>query len=114
MRMKRGSGRAAAERSEPGSRRKRTRKSRGGGGSDSRLRLWAKRIALWGGGLAVLGAVFLAVAVSFAVQTMPSYYQLKATQNDQTILCARATALRLWNWAPVSATGWTTTRFRKS
>ena len=86
MRMKRGSGRAAAERSEPSSRRKRTRKSRGGGGSDSRLRLWAKRIALWGGGLAVLGAVFLAVAVSFAVQTMPSYYQLKATQNDQTIL----------------------------
>jgi len=86
MRMKRGSRRAAAEHSEPGSRRKRTRKSRGGGGSDSRLRLWAKRIALWGGGLAVLGAVFLAVAVSFAVQTMPSYYQLKATQNDQTIL----------------------------
>ena len=86
MRMKRGSRRAAAERSEPGSRRKLTRKSRGGGGSDSRLRLWAKRIALWGGGLAVLGAVFLAVAVSFAVQTMPSYYQLKATQNDQTIL----------------------------
>ncbi|WIW96652.1 transglycosylase domain-containing protein [Altererythrobacter rubellus] len=84
--MKRGSRRAAAERSEPGSRRKLTRKSRGGGGSDSRLRLWAKRIALWGGGLAVLGAVFLAVAVSFAVQTMPSYYQLKATQNDQTIL----------------------------
>ncbi len=86
MRMKRGSRRAAAERSEPGSRRKRTRKSRGGGGSDSRLRLWAKRIALWGGGLAVLGAVFLAVAVGFAVQSLPSYYQLKATQNDQTIL----------------------------
>jgi penicillin-binding protein 1A len=86
MRMKRGSRRAAAERSEPGSRRKRTRKSRGGGGSDSRLRLRAKRIALWGGGLAVLGAVFLAVAVGFAVQSLPSYYQLKATQNDQTIL----------------------------
>ncbi len=86
MRMKRGSRRAAAERSEPGSRRKRTRKSRGGDGSESRLRLWAKRIGLWGGGLAVLGAVFLAVAVGFAVQTLPSYYQLKATQNDQTIL----------------------------
>ncbi len=86
MRMKRGSRRAAAERSEPGSRRKRTSKSRGGGGSQSRLKLWAKRIALWGGGLAVLGAVFLAVAVGFAVQSLPSYYQLKATQNDQTIL----------------------------
>ncbi|MDA0819325.1 MAG: PBP1A family penicillin-binding protein [Proteobacteria bacterium] len=84
--MKRGSRRAVAERSEPGSRRKRTRKSRGGGGSESRPKLWAKRIALWSGGLAVLGAVFLAVAVGFAVQSLPSYYQLKATQNDQTIL----------------------------
>lgn len=89
MRMKRGSRRAAAERnqrSEPGSRRKRTRRSSGGGGPQSGVRLWTKRLALWGGGAAVLAAIILIIAVASAVQTLPSYYQLKATQNDQTIL----------------------------
>ncbi|TWJ09270.1 penicillin-binding protein 1A [Altererythrobacter ishigakiensis] len=89
MRMKRGSRRAAAERnqrSEPGSRRKRTRRSSGSGGPQSGVRLWAKRLALWGGGAAVLAAIILIIAVASAVQTLPSYYQLKATQNDQTIL----------------------------
>lgn len=89
MLMKRGSRRAAAERnqrSEPGSRRKRTRRSLGGGDPQSGVRLWARRLALWGGGAAVLAAIILIIVVASAVQTLPSYYQLKATQNDQTIL----------------------------
>ena len=92
MRMKRGSRRAAAERnkrSEPGSPRKRTRKTRrsgAGGGSESPAKRWAKRIALWGGGLALLGVIALSIAVASAVQSLPSYYQLKATQNEQTIM----------------------------
>ena len=52
----------------------------------SRVKIWFKRIALWGGGLAVLGFVFLAIAVAFAARSLPSYYQLKATQNAQTIV----------------------------
>ncbi|RGP39698.1 Penicillin-binding protein 1A [Altererythrobacter insulae] len=92
MRMKRGSRRAAAERnkrSEPGSSRKRTRKTRrsgGGGGSQGPVKRWGKRIALWGGALALLGIIALSVAVASAVQSLPSYYQLKATQNEQTIM----------------------------
>ncbi len=52
----------------------------------SRVKTWFKRIALWGGGAAVLGLVFLAIAVAFAARSLPSYYQLKATQNAQTIV----------------------------
>ncbi|MBX7458344.1 PBP1A family penicillin-binding protein [Qipengyuania sp. 1NDH17] len=52
----------------------------------SRVKTWFKRIALWGGGVAVLGLVFLAIAVAFAARSLPSYYQLKATQNAQTIV----------------------------
>ena len=52
----------------------------------SRVRTWFKRLALWGGGLAVLGLVFLAIAVAFAARSLPSYYQLKATQTAQTIV----------------------------
>ncbi|MGE5953160.1 MAG: transglycosylase domain-containing protein [Qipengyuania vulgaris] len=52
----------------------------------SRVKTWFKRIALWGGGIAVLGLVFLAIAVAFAARSLPSYYQLKATQNAQTIV----------------------------
>ncbi len=47
---------------------------------------WIKRLAVWGGALALLGALFIGLAVAFAVRSMPSYYQLKATQNAQTIV----------------------------
>jgi len=52
----------------------------------SRLGLWVKRIALWGGALALLGALFLGIAVAFAARSLPSFYQLKATQAGQTIV----------------------------
>ena len=37
-------------------------------------------------GLALLGAVFLGIAVIFAARSLPSFYQLQATQNAQTIV----------------------------
>ncbi len=52
----------------------------------SRVKFWARRISLWGGGLAILGLVFLGIAIAFAARSLPSYYQLKATQNAQTIV----------------------------
>ncbi|MBV7258963.1 transglycosylase domain-containing protein [Erythrobacter crassostreae] len=87
---KRGSRRAAAEResSRSGSRsktRKSTKKAAAAGGG-SRFWFWIKRLTFWGGAAAVLGAIFLAFAVGFAARSIPSFYQLKSTQNAQTIL----------------------------
>jgi penicillin-binding protein 1A len=48
--------------------------------------VWLKRLFVWGTGLAVLGIVFLAVAVGFAASTLPSYATLQATQPGQTIV----------------------------
>ena len=50
------------------------------------LGTWFRRLFLWGGALALLGLVFLAIAVAFAARSLPSYYQLRATQNAQTIV----------------------------
>lgn len=41
---------------------------------------------VWGGSLALLGMLFLAFAVGFAAQSLPSYATLKATQPGQTIV----------------------------
>ncbi|MEQ8771912.1 MAG: PBP1A family penicillin-binding protein [Erythrobacter sp.] len=87
---KRGSRRAAAERSGKGSSRGASKAgSRKGGsrkGGPSRLRRWTGRIALGGIALALLAGLFLTVAVGFAARSIPSYYQLKAQQAGQTIL----------------------------
>jgi penicillin-binding protein 1A len=48
-------------------------------------RKW-RRLLIWGGALAVLGALFLGLAVAFAARSLPSYSELKATQNAQTIV----------------------------
>ncbi len=58
----------------------------GGGKWRHGWRLWLKRALIWGGGAAVLGMLFLALAVAFAARSLPSYYQLKATQTGQTIV----------------------------
>ena len=59
--------------------RKRARRERGWLG-------WIKRLALWSGGLALLGSIALALAVTFAMRSLPGYHQLKATQFSQTIV----------------------------
>ena len=73
-----------------GTRRAATERSAATGGPDdtppSRLKVWLKRLVLWGGALALLGVVFLAFAVGFAAQSLPSYSALKATQPGQTIV----------------------------
>lgn len=56
------------------------------GKSPSRVRLWLRRALVWGGSLALLGLLFLACAVGFAAQSLPSYAVLKATQPGQTIV----------------------------
>merc|ERR1712196_299567 len=43
-------------------------------------------MGIWGGALALLAALFVGLAVAFAARSMPSYYQLKATQTAQTIV----------------------------
>ena len=60
--------------------------ARGGGKWQHGWRLWLKRSLIFGGAAAVLGALFLALAVAFAARSLPSYYQLKATQTGQTIV----------------------------
>lgn len=73
-----------------GTRRAATERSAATGGPDdtppSRLKVWLKRLVLWGGALALLGVVFLAFAIGFAAQSLPSYSALKATQPGQTIV----------------------------
>jgi penicillin-binding protein 1A len=49
-------------------------------------RLWLRRAVLWGGALALLGALFLGLAVVFAARSLPSYSTLKASQPGQTIV----------------------------
>ncbi len=100
---KRGSRRAASDRAKSGSggsgggsggggkkRLSRSGGSSGGSGGGQKepsfLWKWTKRLTLWGGIAAVLGAVFLAFAVGFAAREIPSFQQLKANQTGQTIL----------------------------
>ena len=52
----------------------------------SGFRLWIRRLFLWGTGVGLLGVLFLFLAVLFAAQSLPSYSELKATQNGQTII----------------------------
>ena len=78
---KRGSRRKRSQRSE-----RARRAAAEGKGDASRLKIWLRRLLLWGTGIAVLGLIFLAIAVAFAARSLPSYYQLKATQNAQTIV----------------------------
>lgn len=89
---KRGARRAASQRAQStGPKRPKRAKGSGRGkrkakAGSSGIGRWIKRIAIWGGGAVIVGALFLAVAVGFSVRSIPSYYQLKATQNAQTIL----------------------------
>ncbi|UIP07621.1 PBP1A family penicillin-binding protein [Erythrobacter sp. SDW2] len=72
-----------------GSRRKaaeQAKRANGPSGPPSRAKLWFKRIAIGGAVVGLLGALFLGLAVLFAARSLPSYAQLKATQNAQTIV----------------------------
>jgi penicillin-binding protein 1A len=49
-------------------------------------RAWARRLLLWGGGLALFAAFALGCAVFFAARTMPGFTTLMGSQNGQTIV----------------------------
>ncbi len=89
---KRGSRRAASERARSSSGRASSANGRGGGkrggtgGGPSFLWKWTKRLAVAGIAAAVLAGIFLAFAVGFAAREIPSFFQLRSTQNAQTIL----------------------------
>ncbi|MDJ0979077.1 MAG: PBP1A family penicillin-binding protein [Erythrobacter sp.] len=85
---KRGSRRGASERARQAAPRKKAPRNGGSSGEErpSFLWKWTKRLVVAGVGVALLGAVFLAFAVGFAAREIPSFYQLKSTQNAQTIL----------------------------
>ena len=52
----------------------------------SGLALWMRRLVIGGGMLALLVLLFTALAVAFAARSLPSFYQLQATQVGQTIV----------------------------
>ncbi|MBS1239524.1 MAG: penicillin-binding protein, partial [Proteobacteria bacterium] len=60
--------------------------SGGGGKRPSRLRRWVRRILIWGGALALLGAIALGTAVYFAARNLPSFSDLKDTKAGQTVV----------------------------
>ncbi|MDY7098298.1 MAG: PBP1A family penicillin-binding protein [Pseudomonadota bacterium] len=80
---KRGSRRAASERARSSKSNKVKAKEQK---PPSFLWKWTKRLFVGGLVVGVIGAIFLAFAVGFAAREIPSFYQLKATQNAQTIL----------------------------
>ena len=47
---------------------------------------WLRRLFVWGGALALLGALFLGLAVAFAARSLPTYSELRASQTAQTIV----------------------------
>lgn len=72
-----------------GSRRKaaeQAKRARGAGKPPGRARQWFRRIVVGGLVTGLLGVLFLGLAVLFAARSLPSYAQLKATQNAQTIV----------------------------
>ena len=81
---KRGSRKAATERArEP----RATKPSKSSDTAEpSFLWRWTKRLVLAGIVLGFLGGLFLLFSVGFAAREIPSFYQLKSTQNAQTIL----------------------------
>ncbi len=83
-----GAGRGGSKGFGPGKKRlsRNGSSSNGGAKQPSFLWKWTKRLTLWGGMAAFLGAIFLAFAVGFAAREIPSFNQLKANQTGQTIL----------------------------
>ncbi|MEZ5692499.1 MAG: transglycosylase domain-containing protein [Altererythrobacter sp.] len=49
-------------------------------------RLWLRRFVITGLVVSLLGTLFLGLAVAFAARSLPSFAELKATQNAQTIV----------------------------
>jgi penicillin-binding protein 1A len=63
-------------------------------------RLGLRRLAIWGGGLLAVGALFLALAVLFTARSLPSYASLKSSQVGQTIVVRAADGAEIVTLGP--------------
>ena len=61
---------------------------------------WLRLTRMWGAGLATLAVVFLLLAVAFAARSLPSYNELKAAQNAQTIVVRAADGSEIFELGP--------------
>ncbi|NCU11930.1 MAG: transglycosylase domain-containing protein, partial [Sphingomonadaceae bacterium] len=64
------------------------------------LRRFIRRLFVWGGSLALLGVLALAVAVGLTAQSLPSFEQIKATQNEQMIVVRARDGTQLVSLGP--------------
>ena len=63
-------------------------------------RLWLRRFAIWGGALALVGAIFLGVAVAVTARSLPGYSALKSSQVGQTIVVRAADGTEIATLGP--------------
>jgi penicillin-binding protein 1A len=64
------------------------------------LRRFIRRLFVWGGSLALLGVLALAVAVGLTAQNLPSFEQIKAQQNEQMIVVRARDGTQLVSLGP--------------
>ena len=63
-------------------------------------RLWLRRLAIWGGALALLGVLFVGVAVAVTARSLPSYAALKSSQVGQMIVVRAADGTEIVTLGP--------------
>ena len=63
-------------------------------------RLWLRRAMIWGGALALVGAIFLGVAVAVTARSLPSYAALKSSQVGQMIVVRAADGTEIVTLGP--------------
>lgn len=64
------------------------------------FRKFFRRLFIWGGSLAVLGLLALAVAVGLTAQSLPSFEQIKTTQTEQMIVVRARDGTQLVSLGP--------------
>jgi penicillin-binding protein 1A len=64
------------------------------------FRQFLRRLFVWGGSLALLGALALAVAVGLTAQTLPEFDQIKTTQTEQMIVVRARDGTQLVSLGP--------------
>ncbi len=63
-------------------------------------RLWLRRAVLWGGALALVGTIFLGVAVAVTARSLPGYAALKSSQVGQMIVVRAADGTEIVTLGP--------------
>ena len=63
-------------------------------------RLWLRRLFVWGASFALVGAIFLGVAVAVTARSLPGYAALKSSQVGQTIVVRAADGAEIVTLGP--------------